>query len=223
MFRTAELGRKVSKAEYQKRQRALRPALLEAQNALRHADFPVIVLFGGVDGAGKGDAVNALNAWMDPRWLVTRAFDRPTQEEEERPEYWRFWRDLPPRGRIGLLLSAWYSKPLLRRAYGGSEAEFEEALIGICAGQERDIRFAYRDDLPNEQRAGTRDHFRVTAREVHERDLPALSGTISADVSDAEAVARAFEELDNLMGGLDVLINNAGIEPLRTAGARTDL
>jgi NAD(P)-dependent dehydrogenase (short-subunit alcohol dehydrogenase family) len=43
------------------------------------------------------------------------------------------------------------------------------------------------------------------------RDLPALSGTIAADVSDAEAVARAYEELDELVGGLDVLINNAGI------------
>ncbi len=42
-------------------------------------------------------------------------------------------------------------------------------------------------------------------------DLPALSGTIAADVSDAADVARAFEELDGLMGGLDVLINNAGI------------
>ena len=44
-----------------------------------------------------------------------------------------------------------------------------------------------------------------------ERDLPALTGTISADVSDTEAVARAFEELDGMLGGLDVLINNAGI------------
>ena len=44
-----------------------------------------------------------------------------------------------------------------------------------------------------------------------ERDLPALSGTVVADVSDAEAVARAFEELNDLWQGLDVLINNAGI------------
>jgi len=44
-----------------------------------------------------------------------------------------------------------------------------------------------------------------------ERELSALSGTINADVSDPDDVARAFEELDNLMGGLDVLINNAGI------------
>ena len=43
------------------------------------------------------------------------------------------------------------------------------------------------------------------------RRLPALSGSICADVSDPDEVARGFEELDNLMGGLDVLINNAGI------------
>ena len=43
------------------------------------------------------------------------------------------------------------------------------------------------------------------------RKLPALSGAIRADVSDPDAVARAFEELDSLLGGLDVLINNAGV------------
>jgi NAD(P)-dependent dehydrogenase (short-subunit alcohol dehydrogenase family) len=43
------------------------------------------------------------------------------------------------------------------------------------------------------------------------REMPALSGTIVADVSDADDVARAFEELDDLLAGLDVLINNAGI------------
>jgi meso-butanediol dehydrogenase/(S,S)-butanediol dehydrogenase/diacetyl reductase len=38
-----------------------------------------------------------------------------------------------------------------------------------------------------------------------------LSGTLVADVSDPDEVARAFEELDILWDGLDVLINNAGI------------
>ena len=43
------------------------------------------------------------------------------------------------------------------------------------------------------------------------RELPGLSATIRADVSDPTSVAHAFEELEHLVGGLDVLINNAGI------------
>jgi len=40
---------------------------------------------------------------------------------------------------------------------------------------------------------------------------PGLAGVIAADVSDPDAVERAFRELDGLLGGLDVAINNAGI------------
>jgi NAD(P)-dependent dehydrogenase (short-subunit alcohol dehydrogenase family) len=44
-----------------------------------------------------------------------------------------------------------------------------------------------------------------------EGEMPGLVGTIAVDVSDAADVARAFAELDSLVGGVDVLINNAGI------------
>jgi NAD(P)-dependent dehydrogenase (short-subunit alcohol dehydrogenase family) len=44
-----------------------------------------------------------------------------------------------------------------------------------------------------------------------EQELPALTGTIIADVSDPDAVSDAFAELDQLCQGLDILINNAGI------------
>jgi polyphosphate:AMP phosphotransferase len=119
MFRTAELGQKVSKQEYSSTAPVLRQELLEAQQDLRQYNrFPVIVVFAGVDGAGKGETVNLLNEWMDPRWLVTRAYGPPSDEERERPAYWRFWRDLPPKGQIGLFLSSWYSKPVLDRVYG---------------------------------------------------------------------------------------------------------
>lgn len=135
MFRTAELGQKVSKAEYREREPLLRQELLEVQQQLREAgSFPVIIVFAGVDGAGKGDTVNILNEWMDPRWLLTTAYDDPSDEERERPEYWRFWRHLPPKGRIGMFLSAWYSQPILDRAYEkADESTFNEQLDRILS------------------------------------------------------------------------------------------
>jgi polyphosphate:AMP phosphotransferase len=132
MFRTAELQRKLPKENYHHQVPQLREELLMMQMELRNAHFPVIVVFAGVDGAGKSETVNRLYEWMDARWLMTRAFGEPSDEERDRPEYWRFWRELPPRGRIGLFLSSWYSKPILDQVYGHTRlAEFDERLERI--------------------------------------------------------------------------------------------
>src|SRR4029450_12699506 len=112
MFEAAELGRKVSSKDYKAQVPALREELLDVQSQLREAGrSSVIVLFGGVDGAGKSESVNLLNEWMDPRWLVTRAYGPPSDEERERPEYWRVRRGLRARGGRGGCLGAWCSRP----------------------------------------------------------------------------------------------------------------
>ena len=46
-------------------------------------------------------------------------------------------------------------------------------------------------------------------------DLPGLAGTVEADVADTAQVAAAFDEIDRLLGGVDVLIANAGISVRR--------
>lgn len=132
MFEAAELGHKLDKNEYDRIEPALRMELLEMQQRLRSAPFPVIIVFAGVDGAGKGETVNLLNGWMDPRWTTTRAYGEPSDEERERPAYWRYWRDLPAKGKVGFLLSAWYSQPLVQHVYGReSDAVFDQRLNRI--------------------------------------------------------------------------------------------
>jgi len=134
MFEAAEVGRKLSKQEYKTQVPILRSDLLDVQQQLRSAPFPVIVLFAGVDTAGKGETVNLLNEWMDPRWIITRGYTDPSSEERERPRLWRYWRDLPPHGRIALFLSAWYSSPIRDRVAGRTlPAEFDVVLDQIAA------------------------------------------------------------------------------------------
>ena len=112
MFEAVELGTSVSREAYEKRVPELRQRLLQAQIAAREAGLPVFVVLAGIDKAGKGDVLNLLNEWMDPRWLATLAYDHPSPEELERPRFWRYWRDMPAAGRIALYLSAWYRRPL---------------------------------------------------------------------------------------------------------------
>jgi meso-butanediol dehydrogenase/(S,S)-butanediol dehydrogenase/diacetyl reductase len=49
------------------------------------------------------------------------------------------------------------------------------------------------------------------ARAQIQNQLPQVAGTLAADVSDLTQVKSAFSEAVRIMGGVDVLINNAGI------------
>lgn len=119
MFESAELGHKISKNTFREEEPKLRAALLDAQFDLReNGKFPVVILISGVDGAGKGETINVLYEWMDPRYLSTLAFSAPTDEERERPYMWRFWRALPPKGRAGIFAGSWYSNPIAERIRG---------------------------------------------------------------------------------------------------------
>jgi polyphosphate:AMP phosphotransferase len=133
MFETAELGQRVSKTEFKKRELELWKDLLQVQREIRaYGRFPTIIDFAGVHGAGKGTTVNLLNKWMDPRWILTRAYGAPSEEERTRPRFWKFWRDMPPKGTIGLYLSGRYSKPLVDYVHRRiDEVEFKQSLERI--------------------------------------------------------------------------------------------
>ena len=118
MFEAAEIGHKLPKGEYKRIEPQLRADLLDAQYELsRDGRFPVVILISGVRGAGKGETVNLLNEWMDPRHIHTHAFDNPTDEERDRPPMWRYWRALPPKGKIGMLFGSWYTAPIIDRVF----------------------------------------------------------------------------------------------------------
>ncbi len=100
-------------------ERALRQALLDAQFDLAQAKSEtLLVLLNGADGSGKGEVLNRLNEWLDPRTVATMAYDISDPEESRRPAGWRYWRDMPARGRIGIVIGSWYHVMLLRRATG---------------------------------------------------------------------------------------------------------
>ncbi len=133
MFDSANLHHVVDKERYKTEEPVLREALLNAQFDLaQQARFPVLIVIGGVEGAGKGETVNLLSEWMDPRHLHVHAFPDASDEERERPHMWRFWRALPPKGKIGILFGAWHTQPIVDRVMGvTNDAELEQRIADV--------------------------------------------------------------------------------------------
>ena len=133
MFESAELGHKIDKATYEREMPALREALLDTQLELaRSANFQVIIVVGGMDGAGRGETVNLLNEWMDVHHIETHGMGEPSDEDQARPVMWRFWQALPPKGKIGIFLGSWYTLPILNRVLGKiKNAEFDHGMENI--------------------------------------------------------------------------------------------
>jgi polyphosphate:AMP phosphotransferase len=118
MFEATKIGRTVSKSDFKEQQQELRTQLLEIQRKLRKSKVAVIVIVSGVEAAGKGEVVNRLNDWLDTRGTQTFAFWDFSDEERERPRYWRFWRTMPARSEIAILFGGWYLAPIEHRFKG---------------------------------------------------------------------------------------------------------
>ncbi len=133
MFESAELGHTIDKETFKREVPKLRAALLDAQyDMLEKREFPVVILISGVDGSGKGETINLLYSWMDPRHISTLAFSEPTDEERARPPMWRYWRALPPKGKVGIFAGSWYSQPITDRINGTMRrADLDERLDDI--------------------------------------------------------------------------------------------
>lgn len=133
MLEAAEVGNKLDKATYRKAAPKVRTALLSVQKRIAATPLAPVIVVGGAEGAGKGETVALLLEWMDARGIETNVVWTRTDEERLRPAYWRFWRSLPPRGKIGIFFGSWYNYPIVERAFGRMEvATFEREMRRIC-------------------------------------------------------------------------------------------
>ena len=78
MFETAEVGRSVTKAEFERRQHKLHAELLAVQRQAREAGLPVVVIVSGVETAGKSQVAKRLNEWLDARSVQSVAPQMPS-------------------------------------------------------------------------------------------------------------------------------------------------
>ncbi|HVO88990.1 MAG TPA: polyphosphate:AMP phosphotransferase [Casimicrobiaceae bacterium] len=138
MLESAEVGHRIDKRQYNREEPRLRESLVLAQFDLAAKQRgPLLLIIAGVIAAGRHETANQLTTWMDPRHIGVAAFKDPAPEEAVRPPAWRSWRNLPPRGRIGIFMGGWYADLIAARCAGNMEdAEFDDRLLRIRQHEE---------------------------------------------------------------------------------------
>ena len=140
MFDYAESDPTIADEDAKRLIPALRTQLLKAQyQHLLKKDRALLILVGGIDGAGKGDTINLLNEWMDPRHIRTMAFPPPNKHEQAYPPLYRFWLNLPPKGETGIVFGSGYAPLIKEAAKKHPDAALLEKMILTARRYEADL------------------------------------------------------------------------------------
>jgi polyphosphate:AMP phosphotransferase len=127
-----DLHKSLEKADYNEQlitEQARLAGLMRDKRMRRHA---LVAVFEGNDAAGKGGAIKRVAAALDPRQYHIVPIAAPTQDELAQPYLWRFWRQLPARGKFTVFDRSWYGRVLVERVEGFcSQADWMRAYSEI--------------------------------------------------------------------------------------------
>jgi polyphosphate:AMP phosphotransferase len=220
---TVDLTRTTEQARYRKDLGKLQRELHGLSLQARERGLSTVLAFEGWDAAGKGGAIRRITQALeagDYRVISTAA---PTEEERKYHYLWRFWRDLPPAGRIVIYDRTWYGRVLVERIEGFATAaewqraydeinDFEDQLVerGFYVAkfwlhispEEQLARFQARENTPEKAHKITEEDYRN--REKWDEYVEAVDQMVLR-TSSADAPWHIIPANDKLTARLEVL------------------
>lgn len=108
MLEKMDLDISVPKDSYKNRIAKLTPRLAALQREMFAKGIPCIILFDGWDAAGKGKLINELILRFDPRRFRVFPMVEDAGTDMKHPFLWRYWQQIPQKGRISVFEKGWY-------------------------------------------------------------------------------------------------------------------
>lgn len=84
---------------------------------MAHERHGLLILFQGMDGAGKDSAIKHVMSSVDPQGCEVKMFKRMTEKESRHDFLWRAARAMPARGQIGIFNRSYYEQVIADRLH----------------------------------------------------------------------------------------------------------
>jgi polyphosphate kinase 2 (PPK2 family) len=132
MLEQLDLSLTVSKTKYAQQLPLLQANLYDLEHELFTRKIPVMIVFEGWAGSGKGSTLNVLAERLDPRGFRVVPISPPRTSETRYPWMHRFWLKLPARGQMVAFDTSWYRRVSIDRLTKTvKRAEWEQAYEDI--------------------------------------------------------------------------------------------
>ena len=115
----------IDKDEYKEE---LKKLTAKVADTLRFDGRRVVIVFEGMDAAGKGGAIKRIVKKLDPREYEIYPIAAPEKYELARPYQWRFWTKVCEDEALSIFDRSWYGRVLVERIDGfATEVEWQRA------------------------------------------------------------------------------------------------
>ena len=118
ILRNLDLSKTISDEEYQEKKEKLQKEVANLMYEYYEKGISQVLVFEGVDAAGKDGAIERLIKEVDPRLYTVHGISAPSKEELDRNYLWRFYNKLPKDGYVGIFSRSWYGRVMVERVEG---------------------------------------------------------------------------------------------------------
>lgn len=113
-----DLSKTISKDEYKEKKEKLQKEVRDLLFDFYNRGISTVLVFEGVDAAGKDGAIERLIKEVDPRLYTVHAISAPSKDELDHHYLWRFYTKLPEDGYVGIFSRSWYGRVMVERVEG---------------------------------------------------------------------------------------------------------
>lgn len=134
-----DLDLALTKKEYKAKLGRLQDEVADLAMAYYSRGIPIVLVFEGVDAAGKDGAIKRMIKEVDPRLKKTHAISAPDETEAAHHYLWRFYLRFPRDGSMAIFSRSWYGRVMVERLEGfATDNEWERA-YGEMVEMERQL------------------------------------------------------------------------------------
>ncbi len=105
-------------ADYDRQLAALNERMDQLQNEMHaHERYGLLVVYQAMDAAGKDSSIRHVFSGVNPSRFRISSFKKPSDLELKHDFLWRFWRELPERGTIGIFNRSYYEEVIALKVH----------------------------------------------------------------------------------------------------------